>query len=199
MCYIDGMTKRVNQIVLLVSVCGFSWLAMQAVHELGHVLGAWMTGGTVTAVVLHPAVFSRTDVSPNPRPLVVAWMGPIVGVVVPLLMYVLLRPLRKRSMTWVFLARWFAGFCLLANGLYLGAGSFEGVGDAGDLLLHGSPQWLLIVFGLLTVPAGLAMWHGQGEQFGLGKAQGQVARHHVLIAVLLFVGMLLVEFGLSLL
>ena len=31
--------------ILLVSVILASWLGMQAVHEYGHVLGAWLTGG----------------------------------------------------------------------------------------------------------------------------------------------------------
>jgi predicted Zn-dependent protease len=38
-----------------------SWLGMQAVHELGHVLGAWWTDGDVSRVVLHPLSISRTD------------------------------------------------------------------------------------------------------------------------------------------
>ena len=49
-----------------------SWFLMQAVHELGHVLAAWLTGGAVQRVVLSPLEISRTDVMPNPRPLVVA-------------------------------------------------------------------------------------------------------------------------------
>lgn len=190
------MTKRVNQVILVFSVLGFSWLAMQAVHELGHVIGAWMTGGHVTRVTLHPAVFSKTDVLPNPNPTLVAWMGPIVGSLLPVLVLLALWPARR---TWLFMLRFFAGFCLIANGLYLAIGSFDNIGDAGDLLLHGSPAWQLIAFGVVTVPAGLCLWHGQGESFGLGQAKGQVAREHVLIALSLFMAILLGEllWGLS--
>jgi hypothetical protein len=52
------------------------WLLMQAVHELGHVLAAWATGGTVRKVVLLPWAFSQTQLAANPEPLVVAWGGP---------------------------------------------------------------------------------------------------------------------------
>ena len=45
--------KRLDQIVLILTFFGFSWLAMQAVHELGHVLGGIASGGTVVKVVLH--------------------------------------------------------------------------------------------------------------------------------------------------
>ena len=143
-----------------------SWFLMQPVHELGHVAGAWLTGGTVTAVVLHPLAISRTDVEPNPRPLVVAWGGPVVGVLLPLALWAAVAAVKLR-LAW--LARFFAGFCLLANGLYIGIGSLQGIGDAGDLVRHGSPLWTLWLFGVICAPAGLAMWNGLGRDFGFGK------------------------------
>ena len=153
-----------------------SWLAMQATHELGHILAAWLTGGTVERVILEPLAISRTDVSPNPSPLAVAWAGPLVGVALPLLLATLCHwrfrsprvssknsvavqvPLR-RVVDPRLLANFFAGFCLIANGAYIGIGSFDRIGDAGDLLRHGSPQWLLIVFGLAAISSGLFIWH----------------------------------------
>ena len=165
--------NRLNQTVLITTFLAFSWLAMQMVHELGHVLGAAATGGRVVRVVLHPLSLSRTDVSPNPRPLAVAWAGPMVGVGLPLLAFLLAKVFRLPG---AYLFRFFAGFCLVANGVYLGAGAFLAVGDAGDMLRHGSPRWLLAAFGLLAVPAGLALWNGLGPSFGLGPARGRVSR-----------------------
>jgi hypothetical protein len=49
----------------------------------------------------------------------------------------------------------FAGFCLIANGAYIGVGSFAGVGDARDMLRHGSPRWLLAMSGILSTACGL--------------------------------------------
>jgi hypothetical protein len=143
-----------------------AWLLMQAVHELGHVAAAWGTGGTVRAVVLHPLAISRTDVEPNPRPLVVAWGGPVVGVLLPLAVWAVAAGIKLR-LAW--LARFFAGFCLLANGLYIGVGSFQAIGDAGDLVRRGAPLWSLWLFGLICAPAGLGMWNGLGRHFGFGK------------------------------
>ena len=77
--------NRLHQIVLIASTVLGSWLGMQAVHESGHVLGAWMTGGKVARVVLHPLNISRTDLAHNPNPLVVVWAGPLLGVMEPLL------------------------------------------------------------------------------------------------------------------
>jgi hypothetical protein len=134
------MRHRLEQIVLIVSILGFSWLAMQVVHELGHVLGAMASGGAVTEVILYPTSFSRTEVYPNPSPLLVVWAGPVVGCLLPILAFLVARVVGCPG---VYLFRFFAGFCLVANGLYVGIGALEGFADAGDMLLHGSPRWHL--------------------------------------------------------
>lgn len=151
----------------MLTVAILAWLWMQAIHELGHVAGAWLTGGRVETVVLHPLAISRTDVSPNPRPLLVAWAGPVFGSAAPMAIWSAM-VVARLPLTW--LARFFAGFCCLANGLYIGVGSFDGVGDAGDMLRLGSPIWTLWLFGLIVAPAGLALWNGLGSKFGYGFA-----------------------------
>src|ERR1700752_5121078 len=103
---------------------------MQAVHEFGHVLGAWLTGGRVERVVLHPLTISRTDLAENPQPLIVAWAGPLIGVAFPVVAWGLVAMARMPGKR---LLQFFAGFCLIANGLYIGVGSFNGIGDCGDL------------------------------------------------------------------
>lgn len=171
---------RVRQILLIVSTVLASWLGMQGCHELGHVVGGAITGGKVSKVVLHPLQISRTDLAENPHPLIVVWSGPILGVLIPGVIWMATHwgPLSAR-----FLARFFWGFCLVANGCYIGLGSFGEVGDCGVMLQHGSPVWQLCLFGLLTVPAGLWLWHGQGVHFGFGAAQGDVPRQGVLLSV----------------
>ena len=66
---------------------GLSWVGMMVVHELGHVIGGMLTGGTVQRVVLPVLGFSRTDVKPNPSPGIVVWAGPVIGVLLPLAMW----------------------------------------------------------------------------------------------------------------
>ena len=163
--------SRLHQAVLIGSTVLGSWLGMQAVHEAGHVLGAWLTGGRVARVVLHPLTISRTDLADNPRPLVVVWAGPLVGVAFPVVLWAGAAAARLPG---AFVLRFFAGFCLLANGLYIGVGSFDGVGDCGEMLRHGSALWHLWLFGAATAPIGLWLWHGQGPHFGLGPAGGRV-------------------------
>jgi len=137
-----------------------------------HALGAWLTGGRVARVVLHPLTISRTDLANNPRPLFVAWAGPMFGVVFPLVLWAFAKSIRVPG---AFVPRFFAGFCLLANGLYIGVGSFGHIGDCGEMLRHGSAAWQLWLFGAVTAPVGLWMWHGLGPDFGLGPAKRQVS------------------------
>jgi hypothetical protein len=141
------------------AVVALSWLLMQVVHELGHVLAGWITGGTVERVVLHPLTISRTDIADDPRPLPTVWAGPVFGALLPLGGCLVARwfgPSRNHDL------RFFAGFCLIANGAYVGYGSFDGIGDAGELLRHGAPLWSLWLFGAVTIVAGFGLWHQLG-------------------------------------
>ena len=152
-----------------------------AVHEFGHVLAAWATGGSVARVVLHPLQISWSAFAPNPRPLLVAWSGPLLGSLLPAVAFLLLRALRcpvlLRALRCpgLFLVRFFAGFCLVANGLYLFIDAFTRDGDGGTLLRHGAASWELWLFAGLVTPLGFWLWHGLGPHFGLGEARGRVS------------------------
>ena len=159
--------KRIHQSVLIVSLLPLCWFAMMGVHEWGHVIAGWATGGEVQKVVLHPLSISRTDIEPNPRPLITVWAGPLIGVLLPLAIWAICF---WRRLPCEYLFRFFAGFCLIANGAYIGVGSAEGIGDAGKMLQFGSPTWLLCLFGVITIPLGFRLWHGLGPKFGLGKS-----------------------------
>jgi hypothetical protein len=151
--------KAMCRVLYLVVVVVLCWIWMQGIHELGHVLAAAATGGHVTHVVWHPTAISRTDVAPNPSPLFVCWSGPVFGAVVPWLAAWLDR---GRS-EWQTVLRFFAGFCLLANGAYLSIGSIDRVGDAGDLLRLGASPAQLWCVGIVFLAVGLWIWHRLGS------------------------------------
>ncbi|MDF1744059.1 MAG: M50 family metallopeptidase [Gimesia sp.] len=150
---------RFYQLLFSFSVLSGSWLAMMGVHELGHVIGGVLTGGTVSGVVMHPLMISRTDLSVNPHPAVVVWAGPLLGVLLPLVLLLVARKLRWSRAK---LIQFFAGFCLIANGAYIAGGSWEGIGDCSVMHQTGTPLWLMWGFGLLTVPVGFYLWHRLG-------------------------------------
>ncbi|AMV21982.1 hypothetical protein [Planctomyces sp. SH-PL14] len=161
--------------VALVLAC---WWGMQMVHEAGHVLAALVSGGRVVAVELRPWAISRTDVDPNPSPLLVVWGGPVVGVLVPLVAWSILRACRVAAAA---LVRFFAGFCCVANGVYIAVGGLSGIGDGADLLRHGASPWTLVVFGTVAVAVGLGLWNGQSRVL---SGEGGVLRRMVLGVVL---------------
>jgi hypothetical protein len=92
-----------------------------------------------------------------------------------------------------YLLRFFAGFCLIANGCYVGAGVLDPVGDARELLRNGAAAWQLGLYGLLTVPAGLYLWHGQGKYFGRDNVRPRTA----IVVMALLVATVIVELLLS--
>jgi hypothetical protein len=176
--------RRLEQVAILLAMSAVCWLGVMAVHELGHVLAAWVSGGTVREVVLHPTTISRTDVEPNPAPLFVVWAGPIVGVALPLLVFGLARRLRP---AWAYLFGFFAGFCLIANGAYIGLGAIDGIGDAGVMHRHGTPDWVMAVFGVACCATGLLLWHRASPAFGLGHNPRPIDRRHAIVVSIIAV------------
>ncbi len=177
-------------VLLIASTLALSWLAMQAVHELGHVAAAWQTGAHVAAVNLRPTSISYTLLTANPKPLVVAWAGPICGITLPLLAWLIARPLRLRG--W-YVLQFFAGFCLVANGAYLVGGTWYEMGDAGELIRHGTGRWLISLIGVPLAVAGLWLWNGLGPRFGLGKSPTAVDRAVTIVVISLLLATVALE------
>jgi hypothetical protein len=189
------MMKRPRPIALLFVTCLLlaCWLGMQAIHEAGHVLAAKLTGGRVTNVVLHPLTISRTELAENPHALVVCWAGPLLGVFGPLALWLIAVACRLGG---AFVLRFFAAFCLVANGLYIGLGWLLTATDAADLVKIGEPHWRLWLFAGIAVPTGFALWNGQGGQFGIGPNAKPVdprvmATTCAALAVLVVLGLLI--------
>lgn len=185
---------RFHQLLFALSLLGLSWLLMMAVHELGHILGALATGGSIECIVLHPLAISRTDVSPNPSPGIVVWLGPILGCLIPLALLAAAfgrQPLLRNSI------QFFAGFCLIANGTYIALGSFDQIGDSGVMLKTGSPHWLLLAFGLLTIPSGFYFWHKLGHLSDFAKNTSLISQTAAYCVFALLATVALLEFILS--
>ena len=152
--------SRIRQLLFCVSLLALGWYATMAIHEFGHVIGTIVTGGSIERVVLHPLAISRTDVMPNPHPGIVVWLGPVVGCLLPLVLWA---AVPRRFIVTRSIAQLFAGFCLIANGIYIALGSFDQVGDCREMLATGTPQWVMLVFGAITTPLGFYLWHNLGS------------------------------------
>lgn len=160
----DNLKQRLGQLVRRVLggfvILAYSWFLMMAIHEAGHIAAAWATGGTVQKIQLQPLAISRTDIHPNPSRLFVVWAGPVVGALLPVFAFGIV-PIKQAAVRQHL--TFFAGFCLIANGTYIAAGSFDQVGDCKVMLQEGSPTWALLLFGAITVPAGFWQWHRMGS------------------------------------
>ena len=188
------MLRRVRQILLVGSILWLSWLTMMLVHECGHVLAARATGGTVRRVVWHPAVISRTDVWPNPHPLIEVSAGPLFGSLFPVMIAAAasLARLRVAYLIWVV-----AGFCLIANGGYIGVGAIEPIGDAGELVAHGMPRWTLGAFGLIALTSGFWVWHRASPRLGFGGVSAEISARHAYLALTAAVAVTAIGFALG--
>jgi hypothetical protein len=179
----SGRAERVCLAGVVASCVALSWLAMQAVHEGGHVLHAWLSGGSIARVVVHPLEISRTELGRNPHPLFVAAGGLLWGGALPAAGLRVASRLDARAGQ---LVRFFAGFCLIANGTYLLAGTLARTGDPADLLRHRAPAALLLLLGAAMAGAGLAVWHRLGPRMGFGVHAGPAAcRTAAVLALLL--------------
>jgi len=185
---------RFFQCLLILSTIAFGWLGMMAVHELGHVLHLWASGGTIERVILHPLAISRTDAGENPHPLLVAWGGAVWGTVIPLLLLAVVRVVTPRH---AYLAAFFAGFCLVANGAYLAGDAWVRGGDARELIAHGTSPWVVVAVGLPLIAAGLRLWNGLGTHFGLGRANGHVDRRAAIAVTVAVTVLVALELALS--
>lgn len=186
--------QRFHQLLFTATLLALSWYFMMAVHELGHVLGAIATGGQVERVVLHPFSISRTDVSPNPHPAIVVWLGPLVGICLPLALAIATWRLptpAHRSLLFV------AGFCLIANGGYISFGSFDGIGDCGEMLRTGTPLWVMHLFGITTVTAGLYIWHKLGTVKQFWDNPNSISPTPTYLLTFALIALLAAEFTLS--
>lgn len=165
-----GLVSRL--VVNVLTLINFA-LAMQTIHELGHIGAAMITGGDVLMIDLHPLRLSQTIISPDPSPMFVAWAGAIVGVAFPMILWQLC------NILWDALSggmRLFAGFCLVANGVYISVGVLYSAGDSRSLLELGAPPWLLVSFGAITVPVGLWLWHKHGQYKSTERDEVSTAR-----------------------
>jgi hypothetical protein len=182
--------RRLEQATLIVSFLILSWMAMQAVHELGHILAARATGAEIIKVYLHPLIISSTEIGENPHPIIQVWAGPVFGALLPFLAFLVAKTFRIPGL---YLFRFFAGFCLIVNGVYIAFGPSTGGADTAIMMEQGTPRWIMVLFGLATAPLGLYLWHRQGPHFGLGESHGRVKRNAIVASVALCLSIIAAE------
>ncbi len=138
------MTFLIVRFVILLLI---SWCTMTIVHESGHLVGGWLTGGTLEDYSLAPWSLPYSRFEPDPHPLVTLWAGPLVGVLVPLLLAIIVR----RPAIW-----FISHFCTLANGVYLALAWLTGDHhlDTPRLMEKGASPFWIALFCTVTISFG---------------------------------------------
>jgi hypothetical protein len=181
---------RALRLIFAGATLALSWLVMMAVHESGHALAAWLSGGAVARVVLDPTELSHTELSRNPHPLFVAWSGVLWGSLLPVFAFWLMA---RRTPPTRQLAGFLAGFCCVANGTYLAAGVFTGAGGPGDIGRHGAATGVVLIVGLGLAALGLVLWHRLGPHFGFVVHRGAALRRKAVVLTALLVAVVALE------
>ncbi|HBC89185.1 MAG TPA: hypothetical protein DCZ94_19775 [Lentisphaeria bacterium] len=138
--------------IKFLSVIAIGWFPLQLLHEAGHIISCKFNGGTVHKIAFHFNVFTETIREGSAHPVIDIWMGPIVGIILPLLL--LLIPAKKDIKEILVL---FCAVCLIGNGLYIGLGWLCDGGDGWELIRYKVNLFWLILFGLPATVAGLIM------------------------------------------
>lgn len=138
------MTRRVLTLAALLLA---AWCVMTVTHELGHIVGGWIGGGTLRDFEWRPWRLPHSQFQPDPFPRLTLWAGPIVGVAAPLFAAAMIRQL------W---AAFLGDFCLLANGVYLALAWITGDAllDTARLLEHGASRLSIAAYCVGTITLG---------------------------------------------
>ncbi|MGB8983563.1 MAG: M50 family metallopeptidase [Anaerolineales bacterium] len=151
-----------------------------AVHELGHAIVIWATGGTVARIVLHPFTWSYTYYSPSPGyPILTSWAGILFESLLALLLAALVWRWRQRS--WALLCLVIAIMALAKGGLYASIDALlQTGGDSTDLIWLGVPRALVIGVGAVLVGIGIFLAVAAFRSIDFGADSSLIGRALVL-------------------
>jgi len=146
-------------------------------HEIGHALGAWSTGGIVRGLVIHPFSWSYA-LAVSPRDDVTIWAGSILGCLFGILITFSVFKWRSGRLLIPLLV---GPVTCLCNGSYLVLGSvFHLPGDGSVLAARYAPAGVVAAVGLLMLCAGMLLAFLIIPELGFGAADGIAHRTAVL-------------------
>ena len=173
------MHQGLRNTLLLFGAFAFGYNAAHAIHEVGHVLAMWASGGHVARVVLHPFSWSKVHYgSPLTCPLFVTWAGAAFAATCGLLLLLAVRRLPGAWTAPIVIT----GLCtLFVNGIYLLVDClFQGGGDATILVRHGTPPAVVFMAGIALLGLGCVVGYRMLPRIGVTATQGFAARFALL-------------------
>lgn len=148
----------------------FGHTTQRAIHELGHAIGTWITGGDVYRIYLHPFLPGHCYHSETVHPGITTWAGALFSVCVGMILIIALW--RRRAPRF---APFFAigVFSLLGNGSYFIVGLLSRFGDPWYIVRRlGASAAGPISFGIISIGIGVVVCAlSLGPVFGIGRQE----------------------------
>ena len=164
-----GQTDFIKQSLLFFGSFVFGHTAQRAIHELGHAVATWITGGEVYGIELHPFLPGRCSHSATAYPGLTTWGGVGLSMLIGASLVALLWKRRGPRLAPVFAL---GVFSLIGSGSYFVVGLFFRFGDPWYLVDHlGASPVLALVPGLFFVCVGVVICSMLlGSVFGIGPS-----------------------------
>lgn len=176
--------RLLKSTLLLLWSLAFGYNASITLHELGHAIAYWTTGGTVEDIIIHPFSWSYCiPGSVSEYPNFTTWGGVVFGTIMGLMLVALVWRWRG---PYVMLAFMTGVVACLHNGFYLIFSCLaESQGDSMILIYGGTPKAVIIAAGLLMFGTGLILLGMCLRLIGIRSSDGIKSRILVLSGGLL--------------
>lgn len=157
----------------------FGYNASTFLHELGHAIAYWITGGTVRRIIIHPFSWSYCiPGSVSEYPSFTTWGGVVFGTIMGLMLVALVWRWRGPYVMLVFMigvvACLHGGFYLIFSCLA------KSQGDATKLISYGTSPILILAVGLFMMGIGLILAGMSLRLIGIRSSDGVKSRILVL-------------------
>ncbi|MHC4455976.1 MAG: zinc metalloprotease [Planctomycetota bacterium] len=176
---INRKKELLKSTFLVLGAFAFAYNASSTLHELGHAIAYWITGGTVRYIIIHPFSWSYCmPSSASAYPNFTTWGGVVFGTLMGLLLVIIVWRWRG---PYVILAFMTGTVACLHNGFYLIFSCLaKSKGDATSLLLGGTPKVVVIMVGLLMFGIGIVLAGMCMHLIGIRSGDGVKSRILVL-------------------
>jgi small basic protein len=171
----QGVQRFVKRALFVFGSFSFGWVLGIVLHELGHALAMWLTGGIVERITITPFSWPYTYYGSAPRyPQFTTWAGLLIGSALGL---VVVFGVRKRTTPYL-LPFLFAGLAPMLNGggYYLVDTFVSKQGDATDLIRAGVPEYVVIGAGILFLAVGAGFVIRYAYRLGLTPREAFLER-----------------------